>query len=209
MKLMTDTCTLTRDRDETLVAYLYDDIDAAARTAFEAHLTACAICRDELESLQSVRQRVALWAPPEAGATVNSRQSIVEGQESTLEGQALTVHTADSRVVALDSRRSKGDARPSTDSRPSTVDSPAKTSWLPDVPAWAQAAAAILILGVAAGIANLEVRYNQDGLMVRTGWSKAQAATPNAGAAARSDAVSRTELVALEDRLKHEVRALQ
>jgi hypothetical protein len=77
------------------------------------------------------------------------------------------------------------------------------------VPAWAQAAAAILILGVAAGIANLEVRYNQDGLMVRTGWSKAQAATPNAGAAARSDAVSRTELVALEDRLKNEVRALQ
>jgi hypothetical protein len=42
---------------------------------------------------------------------------------------------------------------------------------LSDIPFWAQAAAAILCVGVAAGLANLEVRYDADGLVVRTGWS--------------------------------------
>ncbi len=163
---MTDTCTYPTDRDETLVAYLYDDIDAAARTAFEAHLSSCIACRDELESLQGVRHRLGAWAAPDANLAVSRRQSTVN------------------------SRR------------------PTRNSWLPDVPAWAQAAAAILILGVAAGIANLDVRYNKDGLTVRTGWSSAATAPP-ADASSRADAVSRAELVALEQRLKTEVRALQ
>ena len=38
------------------------------------------------------------------------------------------------------------------------------------VPAWAQVAAAVLFIGVAAGVANLHVTYGQDGLTVRTGW---------------------------------------
>ncbi len=42
---------------------------------------------------------------------------------------------------------------------------------LREIPAWAQVAAALLVLGVAAGIANLDVRYGRDGLVVRTGWS--------------------------------------
>lgn len=46
---------------------------------------------------------------------------------------------------------------------------------LSDIPVWAQAAAAVLCVGVAAGLANLEVRYNGDGLMVRTGWSDSRA----------------------------------
>src|SRR5262249_9626091 len=44
---------------------------------------------------------------------------------------------------------------------------------LGEIPAWAQVAAAMLFLGVAAGIANLDVKYGSDGLVVRTGWSKA------------------------------------
>jgi hypothetical protein len=51
----------------------------------------------------------------------------------------------------------------------------ARTSaaWLSfkDVPRWAQAMAALLVIGVAAGIANLEVRYGRDGFVIRTGWS--------------------------------------
>ena len=194
MRHMTDTCTYPNDREEALVAYLYDDIDAAARTAFEAHLGSCTACRDELESLQGVRQRLATWAPPEqqAGvAVVNSRQSTVDRRLWT-----------------------------AVDARLSTVDSPSapptKAAWLPDVPAWAQAVAAILILGVAAGIANLDVRYNKDGLTVRTGWSSpidSLAQSPSKGelAQGRPDAapVSRADLVALEQRLRTEVRALQ
>jgi hypothetical protein len=61
---------------------------------------------------------------------------------------------------------------------------PGSRSWrtLWDVPGWAQAAAAILILGVAAGFANVEVRYGQDGFVVRTGWR--QIAEPVTGESA-------------------------
>jgi hypothetical protein len=39
-------------------------------------------------------------------------------------------------------------------------------------PAWGLAAAAVLVLGVAAAIANIEVRYAGDGFVVRTGWNR-------------------------------------
>jgi len=44
--MMTDmVCGYHGDRDETLVAYLYDDINAIDLARFEAHLAACARCR--------------------------------------------------------------------------------------------------------------------------------------------------------------------
>jgi len=43
--------------------------------------------------------------------------------------------------------------------------------WWP-LPAWAQAAAAVLVLMAGAALANLEIRYGADGLTVRTGWSR-------------------------------------
>jgi hypothetical protein len=42
-------------------------------------------------------------------------------------------------------------------------------------PAWGLAAAAMLVMAVAAAIANVEVRNTSDGLVVRTGWSRAPA----------------------------------
>jgi hypothetical protein len=45
-----------------------------------------------------------------------------------------------------------------------------RSSWWREIPAWAQVAAALLFLGVSAGIANLDVRYDANGLSVRTGW---------------------------------------
>jgi hypothetical protein len=38
--------------------------------------------------------------------------------------------------------------------------------------AWGLAAAAVLVMGVAAAIANIEVRYGGDGFVVRTGWNR-------------------------------------
>ena len=61
-------------------------------------------------------------------------------------------------------------------------------SWWREIPAWAQVAAAVLVLGAAAGFANVDVRYNKDGLTVRTGWMK-----PDAGADARLTAARSTE----------------
>jgi anti-sigma factor RsiW len=50
---------------EQLVGYLYDELDAAERSVFEAHLAACAECRSEVASLRLTRQHLTSWAPPE------------------------------------------------------------------------------------------------------------------------------------------------
>ena len=60
---MTDTCGYVGDRDDVLIAYLYDDIDAAGRARFDAHLDACARCRDEVRALTGVRRELARWEP--------------------------------------------------------------------------------------------------------------------------------------------------
>jgi anti-sigma factor RsiW len=181
---MAQTCSYPINRDETLVAYLYDDIEAAERTAFEAHITSCEVCREELASLQGVRQRLARWSPPEPHFVVTSHQSPGVIRQSPVL----------SRPAPLDERRTTNDER--------------RTSWR-QLPAWAQVAAALLFLGVSAGVANLDVRYDQNGLSVRTGWSKPAAPVRPAADSARQDAVSQADLIALEQRLRSEVRALQ
>jgi anti-sigma factor RsiW len=50
------------------------------------------------------------------------------------------------------------------------------------LPAWAQAAAAVLVLAAGAGVANLQIEYGNGGVTVRTGWANARQDT---GAAAR------------------------
>lgn len=53
------------DRQDLLVGYLYDEVDAQEKREFDAHLAVCAACRMELEELRSTRSHFALWAPPE------------------------------------------------------------------------------------------------------------------------------------------------
>ena len=114
----------------------------------------------------------------------------------------------------------------------SAIRNPQSTwSWR-EIPAWAQVAAALLFLGVSAGIANLDVRYDQNGLSVRTGWSQNRSSgsgesggsggsrvaqppsrdarfgepggvTPASGATAPW----RADLAALERRLRNDLRA--
>ncbi|HYM24196.1 MAG TPA: hypothetical protein VEU08_13350, partial [Vicinamibacterales bacterium] len=78
------------------------------------------------------------------------------------------------------------------------------TRWWKQVPAWAQVAAALLFLGVSAGVANLDVHYGSNGLSVRTGWMAAPA--NDAGARTASTAVTHDELVSLEQHLRSEMR---
>jgi hypothetical protein len=80
--------------------------------------------------------------------------------------------------------------------------------WWRVMPAWAQAAAALLCVGVAAGIANLEVRYDADGFRVRTGWLAAPSESAAAEAAAGTDeAPWRADLAAVEQRVRSDLRA--
>jgi hypothetical protein len=78
----------------------------------------------------------------------------------------------------------------------------ARTGWWREVPVWAQTAAALLVLGVALGAANLSVHYDgAHGLSITTGWMR------TAATAAPSDAASRADLVALRDELNGQIRA--
>jgi hypothetical protein len=77
--------------------------------------------------------------------------------------------------------------------------------WWRSVPVWAQTAAALLFLGVSAGVANLDVHYDQRGLSIRTGWSKPAVVASDLSPAA--EAPWKTDLTALESQLKNEIRA--
>ena len=154
---MTETLCNYPDRDEHLVAYLYDDIDSADRTSFGSHLSACRHCQDDLAALRGVRTTLGAWAPPEPARTFASEESRA-------------------------------------------------ARWWHDVPAWAQVAAAVFVLGVSATIANLDVRYDRSGLTIRTGWSKPQAAPAVAPA---SPAPWRADLAEFKNQLRSEIGATQ
>lgn len=76
---------------------------------------------------------------------------------------------------------------------------------LRDMPMWAQAAAALLVVGVAASIANLTVRYDGGSVTVRTGWMTAGSPEASASGAGVS-APWRGDLAALERQLQREMR---
>jgi hypothetical protein len=115
---------------ERLLDYLYDELPASERAAFELHLRECEDCDAELSALGGTRTALSTWSPPDAELGFK----IVRQQLSTERRSFWTV----------------GAFRP----------------------AWALAAAAILVLAIAAAISNIEVRYGSDGVVVRTGWSR-------------------------------------
>ena len=79
---MTDTsCLYSDQREEMLVAYLFDDIDPRERAAFQAHLLTCVQCRDEVTALKGVRTRLSHWAPPEPARIIAGRQAGADGRD--------------------------------------------------------------------------------------------------------------------------------
>jgi hypothetical protein len=161
-------CGYAGDREGMLIAYLYDDIEPAARAEFQAHLAICEPCLSELEALGGVRKTLARWNPPEPKSFADHAN-----QQSTINHQ--------------------------------------QSGWWREIPAWAQVAAALLFLGVAAGLANLDVRYDANGLSIHTGWMKPAATTaaaPSEGIGIQSQApaasASTADLAALERRLREE-----
>jgi anti-sigma factor RsiW len=98
---------------------------------------------------------------------------------------------------------------------PRTVSSESRTAWWHNVPVWAQVAAAMLVLGLSASIANLDIRYGAGGLNITTGWSKrvpAESAAPVAAAATAApvtatDAVTSAQLDQVRAELQSQIRA--
>lgn len=173
-------CGYTADRDETLIAFLYGEIDPVQRAAFEAHLATCERCRRELTDLRDARADLQKWTMPEA------RPSIVH--------EMLP-------------------ARPVAPANQGTARKAGARMRIRDIPAWAQVAAAVLVLGVSAGLANLDIRFDRGGLSVRTGWSRSvdrQGPERRAGAGLSESVQSasavawRADFDALERRLRTE-----
>jgi hypothetical protein len=173
-------CGYTADRDETLTAYLYGEIDPAQRATFEGHIATCERCRKELADLQSVRLRLQEWEAPELAHPFVRIPAGV-----SIHPDVPTIVSTDGNDVA----RSRARVR--------------------DLPVWAQTAAALLVLGVSAGIANLDVHYDQSGLSIRTGWSRAlMRPVPESPAPLPAAAPWRADLTALERQLRTEFRGV-
>jgi hypothetical protein len=97
------------------------------------------------------------------------------------------------------------------------IEPPRPASWR-NLPAWAQFAAAMLVLGVSAGLANLNVHYDsRNGLNVRTGWRSsaadgANSGSPDSNGSAGSEraadrGATHAELTALEQQLRQEIQS--
>jgi putative zinc finger protein len=155
------------DDKETLVAYLYGEIDPDAKRDVEAHLRRCAECSEEVLGLQSVRRDIDAWVPPmpDLGFTIVQQ----------------------------------------TAAQPAVLTS-ARWSALRTLPVWAQAAAAVLVLGIGAGLANVQVRYGSEGLLVTTGWMT-PVSTPATPPAAQES--WRPALAALEQTLRGEMAQMK
>jgi len=54
----------TCDDKQTLVGYLYGEIEPAERKAVDDHLATCAACSAEVMALGDVRSELGLWVPP-------------------------------------------------------------------------------------------------------------------------------------------------
>src|SRR4029453_3096592 len=155
--------TFTCDDKQTLVSYLYGEIDDATRQVVDAHLATCAACASEVMALGDARAELGLWVPPD---------------------------------VELDFTIVKKSQLPAAN-----VLRPAR--WWSTVPAWAQAAAAILVLAAGAAIAHVQVKSSPEGFSVSPGRRRpAELAAP----AAVPDQSWQPAFVALEQQLRNEIR---
>jgi hypothetical protein len=79
--------------------------------------------------------------------------------------------------------------------------------WWQTVPAWAQAAAAILVLAAGAAIANIQVRSGPDGFTVSTGWMPVPVAVAPALSEPFDGAAIERRVDGLEQQLRNEIRS--
>jgi hypothetical protein len=107
---------------ETLVAYLYGEVDADVRREVERHLRTCAACTREADGLQQVREDLQLWMPPEpelgfsvvqnrapAPVLTSSRWSALHGLPAWAQVAAAALFVAAAAAIANVQVRSTSD----------------------------------------------------------------------------------------------------
>lgn len=181
-----------------LVGYLYHECGDAERKAVEAHLAECSDCAEELAGLRAVRGSLSQWETPERVLGVR----VVSPDDDASSGAASKALTpAALRRKWTPPWRGPQRGAPTAPA----LWGPRRASAL-GTPWWLQTAAAVLLVAAAAGVAQIEVRYGSDGLVVRTGWSKAAApATVTQSSGAQAQAPWRQDLAAFEQELRREL----
>jgi hypothetical protein len=218
--MMSDTfCGYDGRRDEVIVEYLYGEMAAPERTAFTRHLTRCHTCQREIDALGDLRIELASWSPPDSIDPSGAIGDLVvqEALDKAAPARAAASQRPFRLVESLTSPApapAVGLAGAADLPLPGLLATPRQRSaWL-DIPAWAQFAAAMLFLGLSAGIANLQITYNGDGLRVRTGWLRDVAGSASGTAVAgqatgaiAAPAVTQNDLTALAQQLRGEWQA--
>jgi anti-sigma factor RsiW len=148
---------------EALMSYLYDECAPHERRVISAHVAICNACAEELMALGATREQLALWAPPDVQLGF--------------------------RIVS-DARRSASAQATGRDG--ATILRP-PSWWRQPMPAWGQAAAAVLIFatGVTLGVMRAAAPAAERPALLQTN--------------ATNSSVSKAELVALEQRLRSEI----
>jgi len=155
----------------SLVAYLYDEGTPEERETIAAHLTRCVACAGEISALTSTRQALAVWAPPD----VDLGLQITRTGETPPAGAVIPFQ------------------RPQDESTERSL-----PWWKAPLPAWAQAAAALVIFA-----AGLSVGFARNGAVESTVPQASASPAPTAAAVP-----SKADLAQLEERLRTEMTSL-
>lgn len=154
---------------DALIGYLYDECEPAEREAVAAHVALCASCADEIRALGDTRAHLVSWAAPALPLGFQLTRTEAEAASNVLQ------HTG-----------------------PASRNSRSGGWWSRPLPAWAQAAAAVLVF--AAGMSVNIVRMSDE---APAGVAQAPAPQPVAAPARVEDiAVTRAEFVRLAERLR-------
>ena len=133
---------------EQLISYLYDDLAAPDRAAFERHLRECAACQEELAAFRGLRSTLSTWTPPQPELAFE----IVDHRTPRSHPPAHAPAPAHAHAHAH-----------------APAHAASWRAWW--TPAAGLAAAAVLVLAAASAVAHVEFHYGTDGWSVRTGWN--------------------------------------
>ena len=167
-----------------LIGFLYDDCEPDERDRIATHVAGCPDCTAELASLSATRRQLAAWGPPQAAL-----------------GFRIDPATMAESLNA-DSRPPFTVIEGNADARPGRA---AVAWWKQPLPAWAQAAAAVLIFaaGVGFGAGNLGTAGDPAAAGTRSGDRSAQGVRSTPVAATQSStAVASGELARFEEKLQ-------
>ncbi|HEX8459076.1 MAG TPA: zf-HC2 domain-containing protein [Pyrinomonadaceae bacterium] len=179
----------TCERNVELVAYFYGEAPSAERESFDAHLHACAACRDELAAFAGVREAVGHWraeileqAPARSSADTfaNDSRRVATASVARREAQGEVSREAQREAVGMVAGR-HGAAGASADAATEGAASSAPPRRSARValrefftlsPPWLRAgvaAAALVMCALAAlAVANAELRWDDGGLAFST-----------------------------------------